>query len=189
VLAAPFLLAAGVALAAEGSGVVSGSSPAGPPLTNCNGALASTSADGLASSQITDAQIIYSVSVSLNLPQQAAIIAIATAMQESRLENIDYGTSDSLGLFRQRPSQGWGRPAQVMNPVYAATAFYDALVKVPGWQDLPLTVAAQDVQYSDYPDAYAQWQQLATTLVMQLSGTAGDCITGNGLSVPATGST
>jgi cell wall-associated NlpC family hydrolase len=193
VLAAPFFLAAGVALAAQASGTISGtgSSPARSslPLSGCTGVPASTSADGLASSQIADAQIIYDVSVSLNLPLQASVIAIATAMQESRLENIDYGTADSLGLFQQRPSQGWGAPAQIMNPVYAATAFYDALVKVPGWQQLPLTVAAQDVQHSGYPDAYAQWQQLATTLVEQLSSTASDCLTGNGLGVPASGTT
>ena len=145
-LAAPFLLSAGVALAAEASGAISPTASSVPPVTSCAGVPASTSGGGLASSQIANAQIIYSVSVSLHLPQQAAVTAIATAMQESRLENIDYGTEDSLGLFQQRPSQGWGTPAQIMNPVYAATAFYDALAKVPGWQQLPLTVAAQAVQ-------------------------------------------
>ena len=193
VLTVPFFLAAGVALAAEASGTISGtsSSPAGSslPLSGCTGIPTSTSADGLASSQITDAQIIYDVSVSLNLPQQAAVIAIGTAMQESRLENINYGTADSLGLFQQRPSQGWGSPSEIMSPVYAATEFYDALVKVPGWQQLPLTVAAQDVQHSGYPDAYAQWQQLATALVAQLSGAAATCVSGNGLGVPASGTT
>jgi cell wall-associated NlpC family hydrolase len=192
-LIAPFLLTAGVALAAEASGTIadSSSSPASSPLPSagCADVPASTSADGLASSQITDAQIIYSVSVSLGLQQQAAVIAIATAMQESRLENIDYGTADSLGLFQQRPSQGWGTPAEIMNPVYAATAFYEALVKVPGWQQLPLTVAAQAVQHSGYPDAYAQWQQIATTLVEQLSGATAECLSGNGLGVPASGTT
>jgi cell wall-associated NlpC family hydrolase len=190
-LAAPFFLAAGVALAAEASGTISGSSGTGAsqPSSGCAGIPASTSADGLVSSQVTDAQIIYNVSVSLSLPQQGAVIAIATAMQESKLENIDYGTADSLGLFQQRPSQGWGTPAQIMNPVYAATAFYDALVKVPDWQQLPLTVAAQDVQHSGYPGAYAQWQQLAVRLVEQLSGAAAECLSGNGLGVPATGTT
>jgi cell wall-associated NlpC family hydrolase len=189
VFAAPFFLATGVALAAEASGTISSSTGVSLPVTSCADIPASTSADGLASSQITDAQIIYDVSVTLSLPQQAAVIAIATAMQESRLENIDYGTADSLGLFQQRPSQGWGSPSEIMSPVYAATAFYDALVKVPGWQQLPLTVAAQDVQHSGYPDAYAQWQQLATALVEQLSGAAATCVSGNGLGVPASGTT
>ena len=191
VLVAPFLLAAGVALAAEASGTISGTAASltGLPLTGCPGVPASTTADGLAGPQVTSAQVIYDVSVSLGLPQQAAVIAIATAMQESRLENIDYGTADSLGLFQQRPSQGWGSPAQIMNPVYAATAFYDALVKVPDWQQLPLTVAAQDVQHSGYPTAYAQWQQLATILAEQLSGAATACLNDNGLGVPASGTT
>jgi hypothetical protein len=106
-------------------------------------------------------------------------------MQESRLINLPYGTADSLGLFQQRPSQGWGAPAQIMNPVYAATAFYQRLVQVPGWQSLPLTVAAQDVQRSADPGAYAQRQGLATTVVAQFDGQVAACAADNGRGVPA----
>jgi cell wall-associated NlpC family hydrolase len=192
IVSIPFLLSAGIALAADASGALS---PPAPALSiGCsNAASSSNGADGLglglSSSQVANAQIIYNVSVSLGLSQEAAIIAIATAMQESTLQDLSYGTSDSLGLFQQRPSQGWGTPAQIMQPVYAATAFYDGLVKVPGWQDLPLTVAAQDVQHSEYPGAYAQWQSLATALVSQFPGAAANCVTGNDRGVPASGTT
>jgi cell wall-associated NlpC family hydrolase len=186
----PFAFAAGVAAAAEGSGALSPSSASPLPLDGCS-EVGGGSADvnGLDNTQLDNAQTIYDVSVSLGLPQQAAVIAIATAMQESRLQDLDYGTSDSLGLFQQRPSQGWGAPAEILNPVYAATAFYDALAKVPAWQELPLTVAAQDVQHSDYPDAYAQWQSLATALVEELSGATSDCATDNSTGIPAAGTT
>ena len=138
---------------------------------------------------MTDAQVIYDVSATLDLPQQAAVIAEATAMQESGLINLPYGTSDSLGLFQQRPSQGWGTPAEIMQPVYASTKFYDALVQVPGWQSLPLTVAAQAVQGSAHPGAYAKWQPLADALVATFTGTADDCLTDNGTGVPQSGTT
>ena len=188
VASVPFLLTAGVALAAEASGALSPPSP-DDALSCTSTTTGSTSSEDLSSSQLANAQIIYNVSVSLGLPQQAAVIGIATAMQESTLENISYGTSDSLGLFQQRPSQGWGTPAQIMQPVYAATQFYDALIKVPDWQSLPLTVAAQDVQHSEYPGAYAQWRSLATALVSQFSTATSDCLAGDGPAVPASGST
>ncbi|GAB3848670.1 hypothetical protein GCM10027610_070610 [Dactylosporangium cerinum] len=90
-------------------------------------------------------------------------------MQESGLRNlVDLGANndhDSLGLFQQRPSQGWGSPAQLLDPVWAASRFYDALLRVTGWQQLPLTVAAQRVQRSAYPDAYAKWEPAAAALV------------------------
>ncbi len=125
----------------------------------------------------------------LELPQQAAVIAEATAMQESSLINLAHGTSDSLGLFQQRPSQGWGTPAQIMQPVYASTRFYEALVQVPGWQSLPLTVAAQAVQGSATPAPTRKWQPLADALVATFTGTADDCLTDNGTGVPQSGTT
>ncbi len=190
--AIPFILILGVALAAEGSGALSPVSPA--PITSCGPAPArpGTQTGGSAAldtSQIGNAHIIYTVAEDLQLPQRAAIIGIATAMQESRLRNLPGGTADSLGLFQQRPSQGWGTPAEIMNPVYAASAFYARLVQVPGWQSLPLTVAAQNVQHSGTPGAYAQWQTLATTLVATFSGAATACLTDNGGHVPASGTT
>ena len=126
--------------------------------------------------QIANATTIYQVSQQLGLPQYAAVVAIATALQESSLENIDYGDRDSLGLFQQRPSQGWGTPTEIMSPVYAATKFYQALVKVPNWQTIPLTEAAQAVQKSAYPDAYATHTDEAEYLVATVSGALDDCI-------------
>lgn len=125
--------------------------------------------------QIANATTIYQVSQGMGLPAYAAVIAIATALQESDLYNLDYGDRDSLGLFQQRPSQGWGTPAEIMNPVYAATKFYQALVKVPNWQTIPLTEAAQAVQESAYPDAYAPHTSAAEYLVATVSGALVGC--------------
>jgi cell wall-associated NlpC family hydrolase len=186
-----FLLIFGIALIAGASGALT------PPSAQASGLCAappveagtSIAGQSLGTAQVANARVIYDVAVSMGLPSQAAIIAIATAMQESRLQNLPYGTSDSLGLFQQRPSQGWGTPAQIMQPAYAARAFYNALVQVPGWQSLPLTVAAQDVQHSAYPGAYAQWQGLATDLVASFGGSAQSCLASNNLGVPASGTT
>lgn len=130
----------------------------------------------LDAAQIGNAQIIYEVAAQMKLPPAAAVIAIAAALQESDLVNLTTATNlDSLGLFQQRPSQGWGTPAQVTNPIYASTAFYDRLIKVPGWQSMPLAQAAQAVQRSGTPGAYAQWATLATRLTATFSGEAASC--------------
>jgi cell wall-associated NlpC family hydrolase len=92
------------------------------------------------------------------------VVALATALQESGLRNLTYGDRDSLGLFQQRPSQGWGTAAQILDPVYASTRFYEALQAVSGWQSLTVAQAAQAVQRSAVPDAYATWEPLATAL-------------------------
>jgi hypothetical protein len=125
----------------------------------------------LSPAQIEDAHVIYRVSAGMRLPHRAAAIAIATSLQESSLVNKPYGTSDSLGLFQQRPSQGWGTPAQLMDPVFASTRFLQALITIPGWQGLPLTTIAQDVQASGYPAAYAKWESLANALVATFNET------------------
>ena len=125
--------------------------------------------------QIANATTIYQVSVNLKLPQYAAVIAIATALQESDLYNLDYGDRDSIGLFQQRPSQGWGTYAEIMDPVYASTKFYETLVQVPNWQTIPLTEAAQAVQKSAYPDAYAAHQNQAAYFVATVSGALDNC--------------
>jgi hypothetical protein len=109
----------------------------------------------------TNARTIAQVGVDRGLPSRAVAIALATAQQESRLRNLDYGDRDSLGLFQQRPSQGWGTPEQVQDPVYAANKFYDGLVKVPGWETGRLTEVAQSVQLSGFPEAYEQWTNMA----------------------------
>ncbi|TDC72615.1 C40 family peptidase [Streptomyces hainanensis] len=123
--------------------------------------------------QVPNALAIVTVGVELGIPARGHIIALATAMQESTLRNIDYGDRDSLGLFQQRPSQGWGSPEEILDPVYSATRFYEALLEVSGWEELPLTVAAQTVQRSAFPDAYARWEPLATALRDALADVAG----------------
>lgn len=127
----------------------------------------------LAPDQAVYASLITAVAVQRGLPPRAASIALATAMQESKLRNIDHGDQagpDSRGLFQQRPSQGWGTQAQVMDPYYAANAFYDALVKVPNYESLEITDAAQRVQRSAYPTAYAQHEQMGRTFASGLTG-------------------
>jgi hypothetical protein len=120
--------------------------------------------------QAGNAATITAVAVRRNLPARAATIAIATALQESKLRNLSYGDRDSAGLFQQRPSQGWGTRAQVTDPVYAANAFYDVLVKIEGYRTLPVTKAAQKVQRSAFPSAYAAHEADARVLASALSG-------------------
>lgn len=104
------------------------------------------------------------------LPPRATTIAIATAYQESKMRNINYGDRDSLGLFQQRPSQGWGSEDQVTDPVYSINAFYDGLERVKGYTDMEITKAAQAVQRSAFPDAYAQHEANARALASALRG-------------------
>ncbi|UCM90171.1 hypothetical protein [Streptomyces marincola] len=127
--------------------------------------------------QAASAATIGAVGSARGLPERAVTIAIATAMQESSLRNIDYGDRDSLGLFQQRPSMGWGSEAEVMDPVYAAGAFYERLVEVPDYASLPLTVAAQEVQRSAFPDAYAQHEERAALLAGALTGRTAAALT------------
>ena len=104
------------------------------------------------------------------LPARAVTIAIATALQESQLYNLPHGDRDSLGLFQQRPSQGWGTPEQILTPRYAIETFFDHLVKVPNWQSGVITDVAQAVQRSAAPKAYAQWEQQARSMAQALAG-------------------
>jgi cell wall-associated NlpC family hydrolase len=120
---------------------------------------------GLTVEQRSNAAVILSVGDAMGVPARGAVIAISTALQESRLRNLAYGDRDSLGLFQQRPSQGWGSPAQVEDPAYAARQFFAHLLAVPGWTGLLVTAAAQAVQRSATPDAYAQWEDEATAIV------------------------
>ncbi|MGW1605295.1 C40 family peptidase [Streptomyces eurythermus] len=125
----------------------------------------------LPAEQIPNAQTIVATGISLHVPGRGQIVALATAMQESRLRNLSGGDRDSLGLFQQRPSQGWGTAEQIHDPVYASERFYKALLQVHGWQQMTVTQAAQAVQRSAYPDAYAQWEPLATALQKAISAT------------------
>lgn len=132
-----------------------------------------TASDGTADfdpAQAANAATIAAVAQARGLPERAVTIALATSMQESKLFNIDYGDADSLGLFQQRPSQGWGTPEQVQDPVYAAGKFYDGLVEIPGYETMPLTEAAQEVQRSAFPDAYAKHEPEAAVLAAALTG-------------------
>ncbi|SCL51472.1 hypothetical protein GA0070604_2363 [Micromonospora eburnea] len=138
---------------------------------------------GLDQRQMDNAKVIVDTGRAMKMPRRALVVAVATAMQESNLYNLasdvlpesyDYphqgsgSDHDSVGLFQQRPSSGWGTVAQLMRPAYAARAFFAALAEVPGWTNLSLTEAAQAVQVSAFPDAYAQHEERATTVVAAL---------------------
>ncbi|GEA89582.1 hypothetical protein Q760_02815 [Cellulomonas cellasea DSM 20118] len=140
-----------------------------PVAERCAAALDGT-AWYLSPEQADNAALLTAQGLDRGLPARAATIAIATALQESKLSNITYGDRDSLGLFQQRPSQGWGTPEEIMDPVHATGRFYDGLVQVPGYDTLPVTEAAQAVQRSGYPDAYAQHEARARAWASALAG-------------------
>lgn len=127
--------------------------------------------------QAVNAATITAVGTARKLPDRAVTIALAAALQESALRNLDHGDKDSLGLFQQRPSQGWGKPEEIMDPAYSAGLFYDHLVEVPGYLDLPLTDAAQRVQRSAFPDAYAKHEPDAELLAAALTGRSAATLT------------
>jgi len=134
----------------------------------------------LATDQAANASLITAISVQRGLPPRAASIALATAMQESKLRNINYGDDagpDSRGLFQQRPSQGWGTEAQVMDPVYATNAFYNGLIKIPGYETMEITQAAQQVQRSAFPRAYAQHENMGRAFASALTGHSESALT------------
>jgi hypothetical protein len=120
--------------------------------------------------QTANAATISGVAVRRGLSPRAATIAVATAIQESKLRNITFGDRDSLGLFQQRPSQGWGTVEQVTDPVHASGKFYDALLKVKGYETMPITKVAQEVQRSAFPEAYADHEQEGRLLASSLTG-------------------
>jgi murein DD-endopeptidase MepM/ murein hydrolase activator NlpD len=127
--------------------------------------------------QVRVAATIVNVGHDLGVPPRGWVVAVATALQESRLQNLPHlgegNDHDSIGVFQQRPSQGWGTPEQLADPAYQATKFYEKLLSVSGWETMPLTVAAQRVQASAFPDAYAKHEPLATKVVDALTGGAG----------------
>ncbi|NUR41867.1 MAG: heavy metal transporter [Streptomyces sp.] len=130
--------------------------------------------------QAVNAATITAVGTGRGLPDRAVAIALATSIQESGLRNITHGDRDSLGLFQQRPSQGWGTEKQIMDPAYAAGKFYEHLVKVSGYTKMPLTEAAQRVQRSGYPEAYAKHEPDATLLAAALTGSSPATLTCDG---------
>jgi hypothetical protein len=147
----------------------SSDSPEDVPMATAECTLPATGIE-LSGAQIANARTIAQVGRDRGLPERAVVIALATAMQESTLRNLDHGDRDSLGLFQQRPSQGWGTPEQVQDPVYAAGIFYDRLVQVPGWDTGRLTEIAQAVQRSGFPELYQRWEGLAGELATATSG-------------------
>jgi hypothetical protein len=127
----------------------------------------------IGSAQRANATTIVREALHQRMGLRSAVIAVATAMQESMLQNIDYGTGTALGLFQQQPNSGWGSPAQVTNPVYAAHAFLAALQRHqagdPSWARQPLWANAQSVQNSAFPQAYAKWESQAASLVKHIA--------------------
>lgn len=174
--AAPLLVVAGlsvIAVVAVLGVVLAAGAGAGADGWDCAGGGTGQQVAGvrLDAEQMGNASTIVEVAAGRGLPAYAAVVAVATAAQESTLRNVTHGDTwgpDSAGLFQQRPSAGWGTRAQVLDPVYAAGAFLDALVRVPGWRSIPLTQAAQMVQRSRYPNAYARWQAMAADVVSRL---------------------
>jgi cell wall-associated NlpC family hydrolase len=126
--------------------------------------------------QMTNANTIVSVTLNRRLPERAAVIAVTAALVESGLRNVAAGDRDSLGLFQERPSQGWGPPEDILNPAYATGKFLDHLVAVPNWSSLPAGVAEQAVERSAYPDRYAPEESTATQLVARLWPTTSEAV-------------
>jgi hypothetical protein len=122
--------------------------------------------------QAAIAATIAGVAARHRLPEQAVVIAYAAALQESKLHNLDYGDRDSVGIFQQRPSQGWGPASELEDPVYATTKFFAALAQVPGYARMPVYQAAQDVQRSADGSAYDQWTYLAGQLAGYFTGSS-----------------
>lgn len=120
--------------------------------------------------QAENAATIAAIGVRRGLPARAVSIALATAYQESKIRNIDYGDRDSLGLFQQRPSMGWGTARQVQDVYYATNRFYDELVQIDGYQQMRITEAAQRVQRSGFPEAYEDHAADARALASALTG-------------------
>jgi hypothetical protein len=124
--------------------------------------------------QMANAATIAAVGIRRNFAEQAIVVAIATALQESKLRNLDHlgytNDHDSVGLFQQRPSQGWGSAEQIADPRYASDRFYTALNKIKNWQTMRVTDAAQQVQHSAYPEAYGKWEDEARVLAGALIG-------------------
>jgi hypothetical protein len=161
-----------VLLASAGLAVFGRARPVPPYVPPAPGCQAGTgvAAIPMDTDQAAIAATIAGVAARGRLPRQAVVIAFATALQESQMQNLDYGDRDSLGVFQQRPSQGWGSPAEVEDPVYAATRFFGALVRVPGYTTLPVDQAAQDVQHSADGSAYQQYAEVAALLAGYFTG-------------------
>ncbi|WP_305790224.1 peptidase M23 [Symbioplanes lichenis] len=139
----------------------------------CAPAPAVSTPAGWSKEQLANARLIVTVGSERRVPVEGQVIAVATAIQESRLRNLRGGDRDSVGLFQQRTSQGWGTPRQLADPEYQTGKFYDGLLAVEGWREMRLTEAAQAVQVSAHPEAYAKHARAATRLVDALGAPKG----------------
>lgn len=146
------------------------SSGSSGPLTCAPSGAPTGAAPGMSAEQLGNAATIVAVGRQMGVPEPGWLVAIAAAMQESGLRNLSYGDRDSLGLFQQRPSMGWGTPQQVTTPTYAASTFFEHLMATPNWQTLSVNDAAQAVQGSGFPNAYAQHEAEARAIVAAVSG-------------------
>jgi hypothetical protein len=142
--------------------------PAAPP-PGCQ-AGSGNQALSLDTDQAAIAATIAGVAARDGLPMQAVTIAYAAALQESKLHNVDYGDRDSIGIFQQRPSQGWGPAADLEDPIYATTKFFAVLTQVPGYTRMPVDQAAQAVQHSADGSAYQQWADVAGQMAAYFTG-------------------
>jgi hypothetical protein len=156
-----------------GGGAPNAGTPSGPIERSTAGATGSPDIKGfknLSLEQQANAQVIIDEGRKMGASERDIQVALMTALQESGLRNLNYGDRDSLGLFQQRPSAGWGTQQQVTNPHYAAQKFYEHLLRIPNRDQMSLTQEAQKVQASAFPDAYAKWQDLALAIVTSSGG-------------------
>ena len=174
--AVTFLLVIGVVVALLASAAYAVSRVIQSVTPSCTAAIGSESYR-IDHEQADNARTIADVATRMGMPHHAVTIALAAALQESELHNISHGDRDSVGLFQQRPSQGWGTPSQLTTPAFAAAAFYRELAKVDGWDAMTVTDAAQHVQRSAAPGAYADWEPEARVLARILTGEVPDRIT------------
>ncbi|MFC3454337.1 C40 family peptidase [Amycolatopsis speibonae] len=176
VLAIPLLIGAGVA--GIGSALF-GSSGAASSLICTPDGTPTGAVPGLTAEQVTNAATIVAVGKQMGVPEPGWVVAIAAALQESKLRNLHYGDRDSLGLFQQRPSMGWGTAQQITTPTYAATKFFERLTATPSWQTMSVNDAAQNVQGSGFPHAYAQHEDRARAIVATVGSGNSQAIPGN----------
>ena len=162
------VLAAPVASAPAAAAVVQADKPGKDKLIP-QAVMGAQSRIDLSDKQKANAKAIVEATKKAGMDERAAVISVATSLQESKLKNLghlgDRNDHDSQGLFQQRPSSGWGTVEQITDPEYATTAFLKGLKQVEGWRDMPLTYAAQKVQVSAFPEAYAQWETQAADIV------------------------
>ena len=164
-------VAVGAAAVYWGPGLLTGGQPS-VPTERCT-VIEGNISHSLTAEQANNAALIAAVGSSEGFDVVGITVALATAIQESSLRNLDYGDRDSLGLFQQRPSQGWGSVEQITDPYYSTETFYAALLKVSGWEDMAVTDAAQAVQKSGFPLAYAGHEDEARAWALAFTGGGG----------------